>query len=61
MDRLLSPKALSELWGIPEKTLADWRSRGIGPAYKSLGRHVRYAPADLERYLEGRGQQPRSA
>lgn len=61
MDHLLSPKALSELWGIPEKTLADWRSRGVGPAYKSLGRHVRYVPADLERYLERRGQQSRSA
>lgn len=52
MQQLLTPKALSELWGIPEKTLADWRSRGIGPAYKTLGRHVRYDPTDCERFLE---------
>ncbi len=57
MQQLLTPKALSELWGIPEKTLADWRSRGIGPAYKTLGRHVRYDPRDCERFLEAQARQ----
>lgn len=40
--------------GIPEKTLADWRSRGIGPAFIKVGRHIRYRPADIEKWLASR-------
>jgi hypothetical protein len=28
--------------GVPVKTLAQWRSKGIGPKYRNIGRHVRY-------------------
>lgn len=46
---------LSELLhGIPEKTLSDWRSRGIGPAFVKIGRHVRYRPTDVEKWLASR-------
>ncbi len=30
-DRLLTPEDVSELLGIPIKTLANWRSERIGP------------------------------
>lgn len=54
MEQLHTPHELSELWGLPEKTLSDWRSRGIGPAYIRLGRHVRYRPSDLKRFEKSR-------
>ena len=61
LDRLNKPNEVSERLGLPEKTLADWRSRGIGPAYVRLGRHVRYRDSDLERFLQEQTTQPRSA
>ena len=36
------------------KTLADWRVRGVGPAYARVGRHVRYRPADVDEWLSSR-------
>src|ERR1035441_4081342 len=40
---LATPEDLAEfLNDIPVKTLAQWRSRGIGPKYRKVGRHVRY-------------------
>jgi hypothetical protein len=36
---------------IPLKTLAQWRSKGIGPEYRKIGRHVRYDWADVHAWL----------
>ena len=41
---------------IPEKTLAEWRSRGIGPRYLRVGRYVRYRWADVEEWLGGQAR-----
>lgn len=38
----------------PEKTLADWAYRGVGPSYHRCGRRVLYLGADLLTYLESR-------
>ncbi len=52
MKELLTPAEVAELWELPERTLADWRSRGIGPAFIKLGRHCRYRMEDVLRYEE---------
>lgn len=36
---------------IPVKTLAQWRSKGTGPQYRKIGRHVRYDWADVHALL----------
>ena len=41
---------------IPVKTLAQWRSKGTGPQYQKIGRHVRYDWADVHAWL--RSQRP---
>ena len=52
--RLLTPKEASEFLGIPDGTLAQWRSQRRGPQYIKLeGRLVRYRVSDLEGYLSG--------
>lgn len=58
MEKWLTAGELSEVIDVPEKTLADWRSRGLGPAYARIGRHVRYSPVDVERWLRTRVTQP---
>ena len=51
---LLTPKEAAEFLGIPEGTLAQWRSQRRGPQYVKLeGRLVRYRITDLEAYLSG--------
>ena len=51
---LLGPAELSELLGIPEKTLANWRSQRRGPLFLRIGAHVRYRLLDVEQWLEER-------
>ena len=49
---LATPEDLAEfLNGIPVKTLAQWRSKGIGPKYRKVGRHVRYDWADVHAWV----------
>jgi predicted site-specific integrase-resolvase len=46
--KYLSAKEVRQAYGIAEKTLANWRSQGRGPAYHKLGGKVRYKVEDLE-------------
>jgi len=50
--KYLSPKEISEKFGIPQGTLTQWRHLGKGPAYFKLGRKVRYALDDFEEWLK---------
>ena len=53
-DRLLHPTDLSELLGVPVATLANWRCARKGPPFVKVGRHVRYRPADVDRWIADR-------
>ena len=57
--RLLTPTEASALLGIPEKTLAYWRSERIGPLALRIGVHVRYRLSDLEAWIEERADEAR--
>jgi predicted DNA-binding transcriptional regulator AlpA len=37
---------------FPEQTLYHWRWQGIGPKAIKIGRHLRYNPADVARWLD---------
>jgi predicted DNA-binding transcriptional regulator AlpA len=52
---LLTAKQASEFLGVPEGTLAQWRSQRRGPPYIKLeGRLIRYRFSDLEMYIASR-------
>jgi excisionase family DNA binding protein len=38
---------------VPVETLYAWRKRGYGPPAARLGRHLRYAAADVQAWLKG--------
>jgi len=42
---------VAEVLGVPQHTLDVWRSRGKGPAYIKVGRHVRYRWSDVNEWL----------
>ena len=46
-ERWLSRRELAERYGLPVKTLAQWASKGTGPHYARMGRHVRYRLSDV--------------
>lgn len=56
--RLLHPIDLSELLGVPVATLANWRCSRKGPPFVKVGRHVRYRPADVDRWIADRVSVP---
>lgn len=42
LDPWLTPKEAAAFLGFTPKTLANWRSARIGPAYSVIGARVRY-------------------
>lgn len=58
-DPLLDPTSFGRYIGgeqtpITVATLADWRCKGIGPAYVKVGRLVRYRKSAGDAWLESR-------
>ncbi|MBI4876134.1 MAG: helix-turn-helix domain-containing protein [Acidobacteria bacterium] len=47
----MRPEDLAALTGISPATLANWRSRGVGPGYYSVGRKILYAEEDVDAWL----------
>jgi excisionase family DNA binding protein len=54
MPRLLSVEELAEMLQVPVNTVYQWRHRGEGPRPIRLGRHLRFDPVDVARWLETR-------
>lgn len=51
-ERLLNPQALADILGLPVRTLYAWRQSGKGPKAIVVGRHLRWEPAEVRRWLD---------
>jgi excisionase family DNA binding protein len=51
IDRLWSAEDVSAYLGVPVKTLYQWIWRGEGPPVRKVGRHLRYDPAAVKRWV----------
>jgi excisionase family DNA binding protein len=51
-DVLATPDEVADVLGVPEHTLAQWRSKGKGPDYIKVGRHVRYRWSAVNEWLD---------
>lgn len=49
--RLWSPQEAADFLGVPVATLQKWRYLRSGPAAFKVGRHVRYDPTVVRRWL----------
>lgn len=54
MEKLLSQAEAAPRVGVKPKTLANWRTLGIGPKFIRAGRRVAYDPADIEAWKADR-------
>ena len=52
MARLWSIKETAAYLGIPVPTMYRWRHHGSGPKAYRVGRHLRYDPAEVKRWLD---------
>jgi excisionase family DNA binding protein len=57
--QIISPEQLSQILGVPEKTLERWRNHGTGPPFFRAGRHVRYRRDDVAKWIEQQIVDPR--
>jgi excisionase family DNA binding protein len=51
---LLSVDEVSEVLGVPVRTLYQWRHKGVGPLGLRVGRHLRYRSADVSEWIDRR-------
>jgi predicted DNA-binding transcriptional regulator AlpA len=51
-ERLWTIKDSSDFLGVPVATLYYWHSRGEGPRPFKAGRHLRYDPRAVMRWVE---------
>lgn len=52
MIALLTPEQVAEQLQVSPKTLANWRSDGVGPAFLKVGKYARYEPEAVDAYIE---------
>ncbi|WNI18277.1 helix-turn-helix transcriptional regulator [Actinacidiphila sp. ITFR-21] len=50
-DRYLTPLDLADLLGVPLETVYQWRRKHTGPRGFRVGRHLRYDPEDVRRWI----------
>lgn len=43
----LSPEDLADRYNVPLPTIYGWNSKGTGPRFMKLGKHVRYKIEDV--------------
>jgi predicted DNA-binding transcriptional regulator AlpA len=60
-ERLWSTQEVSDFLGVPVTTLHQWRYLGTGPEAFKVGRHLRYEPLEVRRWLYEECRQDRSA
>lgn len=53
-ERLWSVADVSAFLGVPVGTLYQWRHRRIGPRARRVGRYLRYDPADVRAWFDGK-------
>lgn len=54
MEKLLSQNDAAPRIGVQPKTLANWRTLGIGPKFIRAGGRIAYDPADIEAWKTAR-------
>lgn len=56
-DRYLTPEDIALLFGVPLETVYMWRKKRTGPPGFRVGKHVRYDPATVHRWVAGQMNQ----
>lgn len=58
-EEMLSEKEAAIAIGFSSETLRQWRRRGGGPRFFTIGRSIRYRRSDVEAWLSARSLRSR--
>jgi excisionase family DNA binding protein len=47
MPKLWTVQDVAEYLGVPVALLYQWRTQGLGPTARKVGKHLRYKPEDV--------------
>lgn len=61
VEPLLTTRQVADRVGVSEATMRYWRHLGSGPVGYKIGRHVRYAPNDVDAWLADRRDRANAA
>jgi excisionase family DNA binding protein len=50
--RYLTPAEVAEILGVPQDTIYQWRYKRCGPPAFRVGRHLRFDPRALQRWVD---------
>jgi excisionase family DNA binding protein len=50
-SKMIGPKELAEWLDVPVQTVYRWQHTGVGPRSFKVGRHLRFARADVLAWL----------
>lgn len=53
-DRYLTPEDIASLLSVPLETVYQWRKKRTGPPGFRVGKHLRYDPAAVHRWIAER-------
>jgi excisionase family DNA binding protein len=51
-DKLMIVREVADYLGVPTATVYTWNSRGTGPKYRRIGRHVRWRRAEVDAWID---------
>lgn len=51
-ERYLTPGEVAEILGVPVETIYQWRYKRTGPPGFRAGRHLRFDPRKLRRWID---------
>lgn len=61
METRLRTASAAAYLTTPPATLSYWRSKGVGPRWYKLGKHVLYDIEDLDAFVEKQKQKQKAA
>lgn len=59
-EKLMTVDEVAALLGVPKATLYGWRHANLGPVGIRMGRHLRYHPQDVQKFIEDKRNRVRS-
>ncbi|MDQ2708418.1 MAG: helix-turn-helix domain-containing protein [Actinomycetota bacterium] len=57
IEPLWTAADMAHYLGVPVKTLYQWKWRRQGPPVRKVGRHLRYDPTEVRRWLASLGSE----
>lgn len=59
-ERYFTPQDVAALLGVPIETVYQWRRKRTGPPGFRVGKHLRYDPDSLHRWIKSLTESERS-